>query len=78
MSIKNKIKFKKPIEEKKEELHEKDRPRYEEQSVVRDSSKDGKTKKEYLIKNTKKLILCERRNWDADHDKRMDEKKVFS
>ena len=26
------IKYKKPIEEKKEELHEKDRPRYEEQS----------------------------------------------
>ena len=32
MSIKNKIVFKKPIEKKKEELHEKDRPRYEEQS----------------------------------------------
>ena len=32
MSIKNKIVFKKPIEEKKEKLHEKDRPRYEEQS----------------------------------------------
>ena len=30
MSIKRKIKFKKPIEEKKEELHEKDRPRFEE------------------------------------------------
>ena len=28
----NRIKYKKPIEEKKEELHEKDRPRYEEQS----------------------------------------------
>ena len=33
MSIKNRIVIKKPIvEEKKEELHEKDRPRYEEQS----------------------------------------------
>jgi|TARA_R100001460_G_scaffold82789_1_gene123689 hypothetical protein len=33
MSIKHKIKFKKPVEEeKKEDLHEKDRPRYEEQS----------------------------------------------
>ena len=32
MSIKHKIKFKKPIEEKKEDLHEIDRPRYEEQS----------------------------------------------
>ena len=32
MSIKNKIVFKKPIEEKKEKLYEKDRPRYEEQS----------------------------------------------
>ena len=31
MSIKNKIVFKKQVE-KKEELHEKDRPRYEEQS----------------------------------------------
>ena len=29
MSIKRKIKFKKPIEEKKEELHERYRPRYE-------------------------------------------------
>ena len=32
MSIKNKIVFKKPTTEKKEELYEKDRPRYEEQS----------------------------------------------
>ena len=33
MSIKNKIVIKKPIvEKKKEDLHEKDRPRYEEQS----------------------------------------------
>ena len=32
MSIKRKIKFKKPTEEKKEDLHERDRPRYEEQS----------------------------------------------
>ena len=30
MSIKHKIKFKKPIEEKKEDLHEVDRPRFEE------------------------------------------------
>ena len=29
MSIKNKIVFKKTIEEKKEDLHEQDRPRYE-------------------------------------------------
>ena len=32
MAIKHKIKFKKQIEEKKEDLHERDRPRYEEQS----------------------------------------------
>ena len=32
MAIKHKIKFKKQIEEKKEDLHERDSPRYEEQS----------------------------------------------
>ena len=32
MGVKQKIKIKKPVVEKKEELHEKDRPRYEEQS----------------------------------------------
>ena len=32
MAIKHKIKFKKQVEEKKEDLHERDRPRYEEQS----------------------------------------------
>ena len=32
MGVKQKIKIKKPIVEKKEKLHEKDRPRYEEQS----------------------------------------------
>ena len=32
MSIKNKIKFKKQKDDKKEDLHEQDRPRYEEQS----------------------------------------------
>ena len=32
MSIKRKIKFKKQKDDKKEDLHEQDRPRYEEQS----------------------------------------------
>ena len=54
MGVKQKIKIKKPIVEKKEELHEKDRPRYEEQS-----------EEEYL-KHCEKFF----KGWEDDEKKR--------
>ena len=60
MSIKNKIVIKKPIvEKKKEDLHEKDRPRYEEQS-----------EEEYL-RHCERFF----KGWEDDSKTQEDEKK---